>query len=172
MANKAQKVVVGGKTFDFDKLEDAAQLQAILLPDNWPVAKREGVRLFLNLKEMVTHEFQRHFAHNFAKVVKTAIEQQAEGEDATVAVGFAFEVNLSALTVAALGKTKMSFSHKFSTEGKPKSHDINQSDFYADLGEALDTAALDEEMKPEEKPEKPAKEKKSKKAPKKDEVAE
>jgi len=165
MAAKAQpKIVVAGKSYDFDKLEDVAQLQAILLPDNWPIAKRDGVRLFLNLKEMATQEFQRHFAHNFSKVVKTALEQSKEGEDAVVNLGFSFEVNLSALTVAALGKTKMSFAHKYSTEGKPKSHDINQGDFYADMGAALDTAALDAEMQPEEKPEEEKSDKKDEKS--------
>jgi hypothetical protein len=152
MATKTT-ITVAGKSVDMDKLEEVAQLQAIILPDSWPISKRDGVRLFLNLQEMVAHELKRHLAHNFSKIVKTAMEQQAENEGAEVSVGFAFTINLSALTVAALGKTKMSFSHKFSTEGKAKAHDISQGDFLDNMENALDTGSLDAETAPEKKEE-------------------
>ncbi len=142
-------ITVAGKAVDMDKLEDVAQLQATLLPPEWPIAKRDGVRLFLNIQEMAAQEFKRHLAHNFKTIVEVALDQQADNEGAEVPVSFSFEINLTALTVAALGKTKMSFSRKFSTEGKPKTHDINQGDFYEDLSQVLDTAALDAEMAPE-----------------------
>lgn len=151
MASKT-KVTVGGKAVDMDKLDDVALLQATLLPDNWPIAKRDGVRLFLNLQEMLAHELKRHLAHNFKGMVKQALEQQVDNDGAEIPVGFSFELNFSALTVAALGKTKMSFSRKFSTEGKPKTHDINQGDFLDDLGAALDTESLDSEMAPPPEP--------------------
>jgi len=137
-----KKVVVGGKTVDIEKLEELAQLQAQLLPDNWPIAKREGVRLFLNTQEMAVHEFKRHLARNYRLIVKVALEQQAENEGAEVTVGFSFDLNFSALSVAAIGKNKMSFSQKFSSEGKPKAHDINQGDFMGELSEELDPASL------------------------------
>lgn len=156
---KAIKVVLNGKTYDYDKLEDVAQLQSILLPPDWPIAKRDGVRLFLNLREMLTHEFQRHFAANFKKVVRSALEQKDDGEDPIVALAFGFDVNLSALTLASIGKTKFGGSQKFSTTGSAKSHDINQGDFLADLSETLDTAKLEAEGAPpvEEKKDKPKK---------------
>lgn len=161
------KVVIGGKSYDFDKIEEAAQLQAILLPANWPIAKRDGVRLFLNQRDMLTHEFQRHFASNYKKLVRAALEQQEDGEGASIAVSFAFDVNFSALTVAAIDKTKMGGSQKFGTTGKAKSHDIAQGDFYADISESLDTAKLAAESAPEDKP----KVEKPKKAGKKDKKA-
>lgn len=165
---KSIKIVIAGKTYDFDKVEDVAQLQATLLPSHWPVAKRDGVRLFFNLRELLTHEFQRHFAANFKKVVRAALEQQADGEGAIVPLSFGFDVNLSALTVAAIGKTKMNGSQKFGTVGKPKSHDIAQGDFYADMSETLDTAKLEAESAPEEKPESDKAKKPRKKSEKKD----
>jgi hypothetical protein len=150
------KITVGGKSVDMDKLEEVAQLQATLLPDNWPIAKRDGVRLFLNTKEMLVQEFERHIAYNYKKIVGVALAQQASGDGAEVGVSFGFELNFSALTVAALGKTKMAFSQKFSSEGKPKTHDINQGDFFSDMGAALDTDSLAAEMAPEpEEPEEP-----------------
>lgn len=167
------KVVIGGKSYDFDKIEEAAQLQSILLPVNWPIAKRDGVRLFLNQRDMLTHEFQRHFAANYKKMVRAALEQQEDGEGASIPVSFAFEVNFSALTVAAIGKTKMGGAQKFGTTGKPKSHDIAQGDFYADISDSLDTAKLEAESEPEEKPEKEKPEKKtSRKKPEKKEAVE
>lgn len=154
-----KKVTIAGKQYDFDKLDDVVALQAILVPPNFPLAKREGVRLFLSLQNMLAIEFKRHFAHNFSKIVATAMAQQEDKEEPSVALGFSVDLNMTALTVAALGKTKMSFSRKFSTEGKPKTHDIAQGDFLDDdMNVVLDVAALDREMAPEPKPEKPKKE--------------
>lgn len=146
-------VTVGGKTVDLDKLEELAQLQATLLPDNWPIAKRDGVRLFLNLQDMAAHEFKRHLAANFKKIVRAALEQQADGEGAEITVSFKLPMNFSALTVAALGETAMSGSQKFGTKGKAKTHDINQGDFLESLDEVLDTESL---TAPPEKPDAPA----------------
>lgn len=141
MAKKNQ-VIVGGKPVDMDKLEELAQLQATLLPDNWPIAKRDGVRLFLNLQDMAAHEFKRHLAANFKKIVRAALEQQADGEGAEITVSFKLPMNFSALTVAALGETAMSGSQKFGTKGKAKTHDLNQGDFLENLDEVLDTESL------------------------------
>lgn len=142
MAKTKMTVTVGGKTVDMDRLEELAQLQATLLPDNWPIAKRDGVRLFLNLQDMAAHEFKRHLAANFKKIVRAALEQQADGEGAEITVGFKLPMNFSALTVAALGETAMSGSQKFGTKGKAKTHDLNQGDFLEDLDEVLDTESL------------------------------
>lgn len=154
MATKNKtKVTVGGKTVDLDKLEELAQVQAILLPENWPIAKRDGVRLFLNLQDMAAHEFKRHLAHNFKKIVRAALEQQADGDGAEITVSFSLPMNFSALTVAALGETKLSGSQKFGSKGKAKSHDLNQGDFLEDLEEVLNTESLNPPPPPEPEPE-------------------
>lgn len=166
MASKpTTKVTFGGKTYDLDKLEEAAQIQALLVPENYPGSKRDGVRLYLSLQSMLVTEFSRHLTHNFGKILKTALEEKADGDgEPIVDVGFAASLNFTAPTVAAHGKCKMSFSRKYSTESKPKTHDINQGEFLAaDLSVVLDTESLDKEMAPEAKVEKPAKEKKAKK---------
>ena len=158
------KVTFCGKTYDLDKLEEAAQIQALLVPDNYPGSKREGVRLYLSLQNMIVTQFRRHFTHNFPKIVKTAVEEKADGDgEPIVAVAFGFDLNFTAPTVAAHGKVKMSFSRKYSTESKPATHDVNQGEFLdADLSVVLDTTSLDREMEPEAKPEKVAKPKKEK----------
>lgn len=159
----SKKVTVGGKSVDLDKLDEVTALQATLVPDNWPIAKREGVKLFLTLQEMAALEFKRHLAFNFKSVLKTAMEQKAAGEEPTVAVSFSVDFNFTAPSVAGFGKTKMSFSQKFSTEGKPKTHDINQGEFLDnDLNVVLDTKSLAKEMAPAPKVEKPKKEAKVK----------
>lgn len=166
MAKNSNKVVVGGKAVDLDKLDEVTAIQAQLLPPNWPVAKRDGVRLFLSLQEMAALEFKRHLAHNFKQILKTAFEQQADGEGARVPVSFSIELDFTAPNVAAFAKTKMSFSHKFSTEGKPKTHDIAQGDFYGDLSSTLDGSLAAEQLPdpepkaPSETEEKPKKRKK------------
>lgn len=165
MATKS-KVIIGGKPVDLDKLEELAQVQAQLVPDNWPMSKREGVRLFLSLQDMAALEFRRHLAHNFKTIVKTALEEKEDGNAPRVAVAFTVEVDLTAPNVAALAKIKMSFSRKFTTEGKPKTHDINQGDFLDEgLNVVLNQQSLADEMKPEPeapKPEKAPKEKPAK----------
>lgn len=145
-------VVVGGKSVDFDKLEELAQLQAQLLPSNWPAAKRDGVRLFLALQEMSSQEFKRHLAHNFKNLVKIALEQKDDGEGARVAVSFSLEIDLTAPTVAAIGETKMSFSHKFASKGKAKTMDINQDELL--LGDVIDPGSLADENAAAEQAEK------------------
>ncbi len=142
MAKMKTKVTVAGKPVDLDKLDEVAQVQAILLPENWPIAKRDGVRLFLNIQDMAAHELKRHLAHNWKKIVRAALEQQADGDGAEITVNFSIPMNFSALTVAALGETKMSGSQKFGSKGKAKTHDLNQGDFLESLEEILDTESL------------------------------
>lgn len=155
MAKNNSKVMVAGKPVDLDKLEEVTALQSQLLPANWPVNKRDGVRLFLSLQEMAALEFKRHLAHNFKQILKTAFEQQADGEGARVSVGFSIELDFTAPSVAAFAKTKMSFSHKFSTEGKPKTHDINQGEFLdSSLSVVLD-GSLSKELEPDPVPDEP-----------------
>ena len=156
MAKNTSKVTVGGKAVDLDKLEEVAQLQAALLPDNWPIAKRDGVRLFLNLQEMAAHEFKRHLAANFKKIVRAALEQQADNEGAEITVSFKLPLNFSALTVAALGETAMSGSQKFGTKGKAKTHDLAQGDFMDKLDDVLDTESFTAQPEEEKQTETPA----------------
>lgn len=159
-----KKVTVNGRPYDMDKLEDVASLQALLVPANFGAPKKDGVRLFLSLQNMTAVEWKRHLAHNFSKILATAQDQRDDNEPAVVSVAFSCEINLTALTVAAIGKPQMSFSRKFKTQGKPKTHDINQGEFLDDdLTVVLDVGALDKEMAPEPKVEKPRKELKVKK---------
>jgi hypothetical protein len=162
MAAQKSKVIIGGKPVDLDRVEELAQVQAQLVPENWKGSKREGVRLFLALQDMAALEFRRHFAHNFKTIVKTALEEKDDNNAPRVAVAFNIEVDLTAPNVAALAKIKMSYSRKFSTEGKPKTHDINQGDFLDEgLNVVLNQQSLSDEMAPAPEPEKPKKEAKA-----------
>lgn len=146
------KVTIKGREYDLDDLQDLAAIQATLVPDNWPLAKREAVKLFLAHRAELAAQFDRHFAYHFKNIVKTAIEDgQDEGGKPVVAVAFACELNFSALQVAAIGKTKMSFKRNFSSEGKPVARDINQLEFNdegASIGVALDVKSFEKEMEP------------------------
>lgn len=149
---KSTQVIIKGRAYDMDKLEDVAVLQQMLLTASWKLPKREGVRLFLAFKELLTQELLTHLAHNWKKLLKQAEEQREDGEAPEVAIGFGVKLNFSALTVAAISDPKMSFSHKIVTKGKAKTHDINQGDFYADLSAAFNPDALapDEEEEDDE----------------------
>ena len=147
-------VTIGGKSYDFEKLEEAVAIQATLVPETWPLAKREGVKLFLALRQILRLEFERHLAYNFKDLLKTALEErELPGGDPVVPVAFAFKINLSALTVAAINETKMSFSRRFASTGKPQARDLNQFELFDEgdtLGTALDVQSFADEQKPEQ----------------------
>lgn len=150
----SKKLTIRGKVYDLDDVSDVVSIQSALVPENWPIKKADAVRLFLSLQNMLALEFKRHLAANFKGIVKSAIEQGDEpGGTASTAVSFAFEINVTAPQVAAINKTKMSFSVRHSTEGKPKTHDLNQGEFLNDdLGVVLDVKSLAEEAKQETPP--------------------
>ena len=155
---KSTSVTIGGKSYDANKLEDAPAIQATLIPPNFPGTKRDGVKLYLALQAKLKRQFARHLAYNFSQIMRTALEEKEEpGGVAIVPVSFGFEINLTAISVAAIGKTKMRFSRKYTSEGKPEAEDINQMKFLDDDDElALDVKAFEKEQ--EEEPEKPEKE--------------
>jgi hypothetical protein len=150
MSNK-HTVTIGGKTYDPSKLDEAAAIQATLVPDNWPLAKRDAVKLFLAFQNDLAREFKRHLAFGFKNIVKTALEEKEEpGGVPVVGVSFTFDMNMSSLQVAAIGKTKLSFKRNFVSEGKPSARDVNQPEFLDDddMSVVLNTEALAAEMAP------------------------
>lgn len=152
-------VTFEGKEFDANKLEDVLVLQRRLVPDNWPIAKREGVKLFLAHRGELAHELGRHLTKNFSSILKTALDEKEDGGTPEVAISFGFTLNFSALQVAARGKSKFSFKRNFSSVGKPVAQDLNQMDLFKDdLSASLDTDALiaDEEPPKETQTETPA----------------
>lgn len=152
-------VVIDGKPYSTTNIEDLAVLQRRLVPDNWPLTKREGVRLFLAHRAELSNELGRHLTKNWETIVKTAIDEKDDGNAAEVAVSFTFTLNFSALQVAARGKSKLAFKRNFSSTGKPVAHDLNQLEFLKDdLSASLDTDALiaDSEPPKEEQIETPA----------------
>lgn len=149
-------IKIGDREYDMSEIADVAQLQATLVPDNWPGNKADCVRLFLQTSELLAFQFKRHLAHNWLKLCKTARESADEGDPAKIKAGFAFELDQSAPLVAAITKCKMSFSATHSTESKPITRDITQGEFLGDdMSVILDTKALDREMAPEPKADKP-----------------
>lgn len=152
---KSEKVTIRGKTYDLNEVSDLVSIQSALVPENWPTKKADGVRYFLSLQNMLALEFKRHLAANFKKIAKNAFEDGEEpGGVATAGVGFKFEVNFTVPQVVAIGKTGMSFSTTTKTEGKPKTHDLNQGEFLDDdLSVVLDTKGF---AKEEETPPAPA----------------
>lgn len=139
---KQQKVFIGGKLVDLTDLQEAVLMQDKLVPDNWPIDKAEGVRLFVSTQNMLASEFKRHLAHHFKKICKRTQEELADGSPARLKISFSFEIDQSAPTVAAIGETSMSFSSKESSKGKPKTFDINQGEFF---NEDLELASIEEE---------------------------
>lgn len=136
------KVYIGGKLIDLSDIQEAKAAQEKLIPDNWPIEKSEGVRLFVSTQNMLASEFKRHLAHHFKKICKRTQEEMADGEPARLKIAFSFEIDQSAPTVAAIGETSMSFSSKESSKGKPKTFDINQGEFF---DEDLEVASIEEE---------------------------
>jgi hypothetical protein len=147
---KQQKVFIGGKLLDLADLNDAKYAQEKLIPDNWPIDKSEGVRLFVSTQNMLASEFKRHLAHHFKKICKRTQEEMADGEPARIKIAFSFEIDQSAPTVAAIGETAMSFSSKESSKGKAKTFDINQGEFF---NEDMELETLEEEANASPAPE-------------------
>jgi hypothetical protein len=145
-------VKVGDREYDLSEVSEVAQLQAQLVPDNWPGNKSDCVRLFLQTADMLGLQFKRHLAHNWLKLCKTAQEAKEEGEAAKVGMSFVFELDQSAPLVAAITKCKSRFSATHTTESKPVTKDITQGEFLADdMSVILDTKSLDREMEEKEK---------------------
>lgn len=164
MSKTKTTVTIGGKPYDYDKIEDVAAIQQTLLPDNWKGTKREGVKLFLALRAALLQQLDRGFTYLYRDIAKTAIEEGEEaGGQPIVGIAFATEINLTSLSVAALGKSKTSFSKKFSCTSNPVAKDVNQIEFADDgdnLTVALDLKSLEAEMAPPPPKEKPEGEKK------------
>lgn len=156
--SSGNKVTIRGKVYDLDDIGDVIAVQSALVPENWPIKKADCVKVFISLQNMLAFEFKRHLAANWKAICKAIQEEANEpGGVARLAVAFNFEVDQTAPTVAAFSKSKMSFSVKHSTEGKPRTHDINQGEFLGDdLSVVLDVKgfareAAEPEPKAEEK---------------------
>lgn len=128
-------IEIHGRTYDLNDLPDSVKVQNMLCPENWPGTKKDAVRHFLALRSLVMHQLGRHFAANFKKIAQRCMEEAEEQQPARVSIGFSFEVDMSAPTVAALAAHKMSFSVKHETKGKPQTIDLNQEEL--PLGENI-----------------------------------
>lgn len=151
------KIQIKGKTYDLEDPSDLAKVQALLVPPNWPVQKKDCVRAFQAVASMLCADLVRALAFNWKNITKIAQEEAAEGGKATVSCGFSFEVDQTAPTVAAIAGQKLSFSAKFSTKMKPRVLDLNQPELFEKLsedgGEPMDLddlTAPPEEKKPDE----------------------
>jgi hypothetical protein len=148
MSSKKQLVIIGGQSLDVDSLEDSLVMQNLLLPKGFDGDKTDAVRLFLNLRNMAVAEFDRHLTHNYKKMLREAAIQVEDEEKPVIGFSFKAEFDFSVPTVAAIGKTKMSVGGGFSSEGKAKTHDINQGDLFEDNA-SLDPGSLDREQQEE-----------------------
>ncbi len=144
------KIQIKGKTYDLEDPNDLAKVQALLVPANWPGSKKDGVRLFQTVSTMLTAQLLRHLAFNWKQITKIAQEEASEGNRAAVPIAFGFEIDQTAPSVAAIAGIKMSYSAKFSTKGKPQTHDLNQGDLFESSG----PINLDDEQEPEPEEEK------------------
>ena len=149
-------ITVRGKKYDLNDVGDLISIQNVLVPDNWPGKKADCVRVLVATADMLALELKRHLAANWKKISKACQEEMEDGEAARMGVSFAFEIDQSAPSVAALTKIKMSHSVRNSTESKPKTHDVNQGVFLGDdMSIVFDVKSLAEEQAPAEKPEEP-----------------
>lgn len=157
MSSKTKKITIRGQTYNLEDVQDLVEIQGVLVPDNWPTKPAECVRLFISTQKMLALEFSRHLAANWKAICKAAQEEAAEGGKAELPISFAFTLDQSAPSVAALTKLKMSFSVRHETTGKPKTHDTNQGEFLDDdLGVVLDVGSVAAESAPPPEPETPA----------------
>ncbi|MGB8296387.1 MAG: hypothetical protein WCG85_13250 [Polyangia bacterium] len=123
------KITIGGREFDLSQAEDAIAVEANLVPANWPTSPAECVRLFTATTEMLTYQLKRHLGANWQKICKQTQEELADGNPGRIQIGFAFELDQSAPTVAAIAEHSLGFSVAHKTKGKPQSYDINQGTF-------------------------------------------
>jgi hypothetical protein len=153
-----QKVTIRGRTYDLNDIGDLASVQAVLVSENWPCRKSEGVQLFNSLQNMLSLQLKRHLAANFKTIMKTALEEGEDAGKAAVSLAFNFTLDLTAPTVATIAAHKLSFSVKHETKGKPQTHDINQGEFIDDdMNVVLDVKGFAEEnATPPPEPEAPA----------------
>lgn len=121
-------VTIRGRTYNMDDAADLVSVQSVLIPDEWPGKRGDGVRLFNALQEMLALQLRRHFAANFKQLARAAIDEGADGGAAKIGATFAFEVDFTSPMVAALTKLKMSFSVRHGTEGKPQTYDLTQGE--------------------------------------------
>ena len=68
-------VLIRGRQYDLNQIEDLKSIQNVLVSDNWPGTKAEGVSLFLSLQNMLALQFKRHLAANFKTLMKAAFEE-------------------------------------------------------------------------------------------------
>lgn len=150
--NKKRKVTLAGRTYDPDDLQESKKLQAQMVPDNWPGTRGECVRLYLSTAEMLAFQLKRHLAGNWKNACRASQEEGTSGGKARIGLTFKFELDHTAPSVVAITAIGMGGNMKFGTKGKPLTHDLNQGDFFEDLGEATDIDALAAEQAPAEPP--------------------
>lgn len=138
------KITIKGKTYDLEDPSDLAKVQALLVPVNWPAAKKDCVRAFQATAAMLSADLVRSLAFNWKNITKIAAEEAAEGGKAAVACSFSFEIDQSAPTVAAIGGQRLGYSAKFSTKMKPRIVDLNQAELFEKLTESDGPMDLDE----------------------------
>lgn len=157
------KVTIRGRTYDLNDIDDLASIQNVLVSDNWPAKRSEGVRLFLSLQNMLSLQLKRHLAANFKMIMKTAMEEAESEGKAQVALAFNFAIDMTAPTVATIATHKLGYSIKHETKGKPMTHDLNQGEFLDDdMNLVLDVKGFQKENAtppPEDEPEDPKVEK-------------
>lgn len=141
-----KKVTIRGRTYDLNDIGDLASVQSVLVSDNWPNRKSEGVMLFLSLQNMLSLQLKRHLAANFKTIMKTALEEGEDTSKASVSLAFNFTIDMTAPTVATIAAHKLSFSVKHETKGKPQTHDLSQGEFLDDdMNVVLDVKGFTEE---------------------------
>ena len=129
----AKKITIRGRQYDLNEIADLASIQNVLVAENWPLTKAEGVNLFLSLQNMLALQLKRHLAANFRTLMKTALEEGEEnGGKAQVSAAFAFTLDLTAPTIATISAHKLGFSVKHETKGKPQTYDLAQGEFLDD----------------------------------------
>ena len=123
------KITIGGREFELSQAEDAIAVQGNLVPANWPTSPAECVRLFTSTTEMLCYQLKRHLGANWQKICKQTQEEKADNNPATLKINFAFTLDQSAPTVAAIAEHSLGFSVAHKTKGKPQTYDINQGTF-------------------------------------------
>lgn len=144
------KITIKGKTYDLEDPSDLAKVQALLVPANWPVSKKDCVRSFQATAAMLCSDLLRSLAFNWKNITKIAQEEAAEGGKATVACSFGFEIDQTAPTVAAIGGQKLGYSAKFSTKMKPRVVDLNQTELFDKVCDENEAMNFDELATPPE----------------------
>jgi hypothetical protein len=148
-----QLIRIADKSYDLANPSEQAEALTQLVPLDWPGEGVDCLKLFQATTEMLCLKLRRHLARNWRNICRTSIREMEDDNPAKVPITFAFEIDQTVLTTAAISKHVMSFSMKYKSKGRPETCDIKQTDFLDQIESGHGEEQITEEQITEEEPE-------------------